>query len=220
MFRVVRRPRCAPCVAYLVGRSGNASHRRVARCRSWCLPRVLHLSERGCQASGRGFAARVGWRAEPSQSGRQPQIAGVVHRLAESPRSMRRAPRRATIAFIVGPPRCEVALWRPSATPRRRGASRRRASRRSEGGGRRQFCFHEEGGACACSILANTYRPLGRAAAAPELAATRRPLRQAKRQPLIEECDVCPWDPRACARPRPCLLEIEGSANGYDCRGA
>jgi len=31
--------------------------------------------------------------------------------------------------------------WRPSATPRRRGASRWRASRRSEGGGRRSLAF-------------------------------------------------------------------------------
>jgi hypothetical protein len=52
----------------------------------------------------------------------------------------------------------------------------------------------------------------GRVAAAPELAATRRPLRQAKRQPLIEDCDVRPGDLHACARPRPCLLEIDGSA--------
>ena len=34
----------------------------------------------------------------------------------------------------------------------------------------------------------------GRVAAAPELAATRRPLREAKRQQLIEECDVRPRD--------------------------
>ena len=53
--------------------------------------------------------------------------------------------------------------------------------------------------------------------AAPELAATRRPLRQAKRQPLIEDRDVRPRDLHVCARPRPCLLEIDGSANGDDC---
>ena len=47
----------------------------------------------------------------------------------------------------------------------------------------------------------------GRVAAAPELAATRRPLREAKRQPLIEDCDVRPRDRvpmhvhvRACSR--------------------
>ena len=62
--------------------------------------------------------------------------------------------------------------------------------------------------------------PSGRVAPAPELAATRRPLRQPKRQPLIEDRDVRPRDLHACARPRPCLLEIDGSANGYDCRRA
>ena len=47
----------------------------------------------------------------------------------------------------------------------------------------------------------------GRVAAAPELAPTRRPLREAKRQPLIGDCDVRPWDcepthgrVRACPR--------------------
>jgi hypothetical protein len=60
----------------------------------------------------------------------------------------------------------------------------------------------------------------GQVAPAPELAVTRRPLRQAKRQPVIEDRDVRPRDLHACARPRPCLLEIDGSANGYDCRRA
>ena len=52
-----------------------------------------------------------------------------------------------------------------------------------------------------------TYCWSGRVAAAPELAATRRPLREAKRQPLIEDCDVRPRDcvpmhgrVRACSR--------------------
>ena len=47
---------------------------------------------------------------------------------------------------------------------------------------------------------------------APGLAATRRPLRAAKRQPLIEDCDIRPRELRAYVRPRPCLLEIDGSA--------
>ena len=56
----------------------------------------------------------------------------------------------------------------------------------------------------------------GRVAAAPELAATRRPLREAKREPLIEGRDVRPRDCVPKHDPRPCLLEIDGSANGYD----
>jgi hypothetical protein len=44
-------------------------------------------------------------------------------------------------------------------------------------------------------------------------------LRQAKWQPLIENRDVSPRDLPSRARPRPCLLEIDGSANGYDCPG-
>ena len=58
---------------------------------------------------------------------------------------------------------------------------------------------------------------IGRLAAAPEPAATRRPLREATRQPLIEDRDVRPRDLHACARPRPCLLEIDSPANGDDC---
>ena len=46
----------------------------------------------------------------------------------------------------------------------------------------------------ACSIPAHARCRNGRVAAAPELAATRRPLREAKRQQLIEECDVRPRD--------------------------
>ena len=59
----------------------------------------------------------------------------------------------------------------------------------------------------ASSFRANTDRPFGRVAAAPELAATTRPLREAKRQPLIEDYDVRPRDcvpthgrVRACSR--------------------
>jgi hypothetical protein len=57
-----------------------------------------------------------------------------------------------------------------------------------------------------------------RAAAAPELAATRRPLREAKRQPLIEDCDVRARDCVPMHGRVRALLEIDGSANGYDRR--
>ena len=69
----------------------------------------------------------------------------------------------------------------------------------------------------------------GRAAAAHELAATRRPLREAKRQPLIEDYDVCPRDcvpthgrVRACSRstaPQTATIAVGlelGSHDGFD----
>ena len=88
------------------------------------------------------------------------------------------------------------AWYSPEAEPARRPRPRFHETR-----------FHEEGGACACSILANAYRPLGRAAAALELAATSRRLREAKRQPLTDDCDIRARDcvpmhgrVRACSR--------------------
>ena len=51
---------------------------------------------------------------------------------------------------------------------------------------------------------------LGRVAAAPELAATRRPLREAKRQPLIEDCDVRARDCVPMHGRVHALLEIDG----------
>ncbi len=60
----------------------------------------------------------------------------------------------------------------------------------------------------------------GRVAAAPELAAAKRPLREAKRQPLAEDCDVRPRD---CVsmhdRVRDCS-KVDGSANSCDRRRA
>ena len=82
------------------------------------------------------------------------------------------------------------------------------------------FCFVAEAETGASWIGANADHPFGRVAAAPELAATRRPLREAKRQPLTEDCDVRPRDCVPTQRPRPCLLEIDGSANGDDRRRA
>ncbi len=51
---------------------------------------------------------------------------------------------------------------RPSASPRRRGASRRRASRRSEGDGRRQFCFHEPAAMSSAETSSTVAPALGR----------------------------------------------------------
>ncbi len=51
-----------------------------------------------------------------------------------SPIAQKHAPGTATgndRSFIAGPPRSALALWRPNAPPRQRGANRRRASRRS-----------------------------------------------------------------------------------------